>query len=103
MGNIDAYELSRLYVEVIADLAEEQGLNHSQLAKIAFGDSQSSIVRWRKIRSSSGASKPQSLTVEDSILLADALGMDFSSLAFRVSETYKMRAKMNKQGNRQSA
>lgn len=93
MQEYDAYEFERCFVELVTEMAEQQGMNHSQFAKKAFGDTSSAISRWRKIRNMS-ASKPQSVTIVDALQMAAALGMDLPSLTFRVDQQYKMQKEM---------
>ncbi len=81
-------------VEEICRIAEENDMNHSQLAKAAFGDAEKSITRWRQIRlPRKNTGKPQSLTVADTYRLCQGLGIEFGSLMFRAGERFKMKEK----------
>ncbi len=81
-------------VEEICRIADEKEINHSQLAKAAFGDADKSITRWRQIRlPRKTTGKPQALTVADTYRLCQGLGIEFGTLMFRVGERFKIMKK----------
>ncbi|MBI9110260.1 hypothetical protein [Maridesulfovibrio ferrireducens] len=93
----DAETFERIVIEEICLIAEEKELNHSQLARAAFGDSGSSITRWRQFRHPrKNTGKPQSLTIADTYRLCVGLGIDFGTLTFRAGERFKMQIEKQK-------
>ncbi len=84
-------------VEEICRIADEKDMNHSQLAKAAFGDAEKSITRWRQIRlPRKNTGKPQSLTVADTYSLCQGLGIEFGTLMFRAGERFKLKQDSSK-------
>lgn len=88
MYSSEFYE--RVFVQMVVEKAREKGLNHSQTARLIWGDDPAVVVKWRKIRNESA---PQSLTVSDSAKIAQALGMSTASLHFEVEEKVKLLSK----------
>lgn len=87
-----AYDFEREFVHQVCRLADERGMNHTHLAKAAFGDKSSSVVKWRHTRNPRGQTgKPQAITLSEAVHLAEAVGVDFASLAFRAQEALKLR------------
>ena len=83
-----SFQLERCIVNTAEELAEDLGMNYSDLARAAFGDRKDYVRRWRKIRGSKTA-KPQRLTISDAALLARALGKNLPELVFLANERLK--------------
>ena len=76
----DPLEFERCFVALIAKAADDNNIPQAQLARIAFGEDESSEVRWRKMRREV---KPQRLTLAESLILCRALGIDFLKMVVR--------------------
>lgn len=87
-----AEKFEQIIIDEIILIAKEKGLNHSQLARRAFGDVEKSIGRWRNFRiPRKNTGKPQSLTFADAYKLCDALGIEIGTLLFRANERFKLK------------
>ncbi|XXJ19872.1 hypothetical protein ACR42D_10075 [Desulfovibrio caledoniensis] len=80
----------RALVDLVCQLAEDQGLNYAQFAKKAYGDTydeQSAVVKWRRQRREDN---PQSVSIANAYLLAQGLGMELPDLIFRTQAKLRM-------------
>jgi hypothetical protein len=80
----------RELVATIVELGKELRLTHSDVARRAWPEIDSSVVRWRQIRNVSATGKPQSLTLDDAWRLARAVGQTLPSVCFMVQERLKL-------------
>ncbi len=76
----------RELVSTVVDLGRELGMTHSDVARSAWPEIDSSVVRWRQIRNVSGTGRPQNLTLDDAFRLAGAVGQTLPSLCFMVQQ-----------------
>ena len=83
-----SFQLERCIVDTAEEMARAQGMNYSDLAKLAFGDRKDYVRLWRKIRGSKTV-KPQRLTISDAALLAKAFGKDLPEFVFLANEKLK--------------
>lgn len=67
-------------IDEIVRESQVQGLTHSGLAKIAYGDEEGSPVKWRGQRR---PGEPRKLSITEAHQLAQALSMRLSDLIFR--------------------
>ena len=84
-----AYIFERKMVEVVIELAQEQGKNFSQLAKETWPNAGNPVGKWRAVRRFD-KDKPANIKIADGYRLAESLGMDFPSLCFLVNERMKI-------------
>lgn len=71
--------------EVIRSVDKIDGLNHARFARLVWGDEDSSVVKWRRIRNGYRAGRQaQSISLADSCRIAAGLGLPLSSLIFRI-------------------
>ncbi|WP_419784962.1 hypothetical protein [Pseudodesulfovibrio sp.] len=87
-------EYSKLFERELVKFAQEwatkNGLNHSQFARLAYGNLPDAIGKWRRIRNISGPiNRPQSLSVFDICCLAQAVQKNISELCFTVEQRLK--------------
>lgn len=73
----DPLEFERCFVALIAKTADDNQIPQAKLARIAFGEDESSEVRWQKMRREI---KPQRLTLAESLILCRALGIDYMKM-----------------------
>lgn len=84
-----AYIFERKMVEIVVEMAKEQGKNFSQLARETWPTAGNPIGKWRAIRRFD-KDKPANIKIADGFRLAQALGVDFPSLCFLVNERLKV-------------
>ena len=88
-ASMDPYVFERCFVRLAEQMAEDRKMTHSDLARAAFGQEvESPVNKWRRIRNKSKL-KPQYLNIVEAIRVAQALGVDFPSLCWRVAEQTK--------------
>lgn len=85
---MDPDQFERHFIDMVVKIGTSKGMNHSAVSRAAFGDTDTSVVRWRQIRNVRKATgKAQNLTIDDAVRLSRALDEEFPSLCFKAWET----------------
>ena len=82
--------LERALVQLIVDMVEANNESHRSFAMRLYGDNQTAPVKWRRIRRTGPAGKPQSFPISEASAAASLLGSDLCSLLFKVEEGLKV-------------
>ena len=77
-----AHLFVRAFIDYIEDATQTQGLNHSAIARAAFPEQRDPIGTYRKIRNMN-----QNLRLQDAYRLSVAVGQDFASICWKISQS----------------
>lgn len=87
---VDEEKFIKRFLAYIIEKADENGLDHSKLARNTFKIGTADPVRkWRRIRSKSKLEKPQELKFSEAIALANAIGLDIATVSLEIRELIK--------------
>ncbi|WP_156921732.1 hypothetical protein [Desulfovibrio inopinatus] len=101
---MDGFVFERAVVEELVRIMDANRIPHSEVAKKAFGDSESSVKKWYYIHKGRRGGKVQSLTMADLVDLCNALGERLETIIFRATERAAEREKQQEDIiNRRSA
>ncbi|SKA72679.1 hypothetical protein [Desulfobaculum bizertense] len=83
-------DFERKFIEVITEMVILSGMNHTDFAKKTFGETDGSVVKWRRMRNAfSATGRPQRLTVGEAWRMAEVLGKTYPELCFTVEQRLK--------------
>lgn len=86
MKTAEAYE--KAFVSLVAERVEDLGMSHSEFGRRVFG-STAGVRLWRSCRDFK--SRRRKLTLGEAYLMAEALGTDFPSLVWNLTQAAKNR------------
>ncbi len=79
----------RMFVQVVVEIIQAKGMNHSQFAKLAMPDTVNAVAKWRRMRNVSPSGEPQKLSLIDSLNMAKVLDKKYSELCWAVEQRLK--------------
>lgn len=82
---MDAELFERKYIEHIADMLDKSGVSYSDFARKVFPDQGNPEGKWRRLRNGHMGKFP-SLGVADAVRMSEALGENYPSLVWQVSQ-----------------
>lgn len=81
----------RAFIALVSEMVEQKGLSHSDFGRLVFGET-SGVRLWRWCRSNGG--RTRRLMLGEAYAMADALGMDFPTLVWKLTKEIEEKGMM---------